>query len=105
MKYNMEKWRSIIAECHTSDLSQKQFCQKNNLSYEAYRYWRKKINRIDSSLDEPCNQLVQYKLPSKPKTYSNYIFEWPDGMKLSIPEKISGEELTILVEKFRSETQ
>ena len=50
MKYSMEKWRSIIAECHTSDLNQREFCQKKNLSYEAYRYWRKKFNRVDSSI-------------------------------------------------------
>lgn len=40
----LAEWTAIIKDCKNSGLKISEYCREHNLSYDAYRYWRRKIN-------------------------------------------------------------
>lgn len=103
MSKRIEEWRAIIAECKSSEGSQRDFCKEKNLSFSTFQYWRTKINKLDmtiASSDSHSARFVRHALPQVGGG-SSYIFEWPDGMRLHLPLHASVEEVTVLTERLR----
>lgn len=43
MTKTQELWKKRIEAWERSDISQKKYCKQNNISYSAFKYWRKKL--------------------------------------------------------------
>ena len=100
MSKKIEEWRNIIADCRKSGIPQREYCKTKNLSYPTFNYWRTKIKKIDSPVcqDAPA-PFVHHTFPSM--NQSTFILEWPDGMRLKIPNHLSREDVTDLLFKLR----
>ena len=46
--YSHEEWRMIFSQRLQSGLSVRKWCEKNNFKYDTYKYWEKKIRRMDT---------------------------------------------------------
>lgn len=44
-KTTLEHWTNIFAEWRKSGESQRGFCRRKDISYSAFGYWRKKVDR------------------------------------------------------------
>ena len=42
-EYREQTWTTIIQECNTSGLSNKEFCEQRGLSLASYYYWLRKL--------------------------------------------------------------
>lgn len=101
MSKKIEKWRDIIADCKSSGMPQREYCRKKNLSYATFSYWRTKINKVDyPACHDGTAPFVRHSLPSM--TNTAFILEWPDGMRLKMPNHLRAEDVADLVSKLRT---
>lgn len=45
MKYRTQKWYGIIKACKSSGLSNKAWCEQNNINLKCYYYWQRKFKK------------------------------------------------------------
>ena len=45
-KRSIEAWRKLVTKWESSEMFQRKFCRKEDLSYPAFSYWLKKLRRI-----------------------------------------------------------
>lgn len=57
---NRDDWMQLMAEYDASDLTQRQFCARQQLAYSTFCYWRKRL----SSDATPAAALIE--LPMQP---------------------------------------
>lgn len=43
-KENLKFWTEQLRAFHLAGLTQKEFCQRNNLVYSSFRYWKRRID-------------------------------------------------------------
>ena len=62
--YSHEEWRMIFSQRLQSGLSVRKWCEKNNFKYDTYKYWEKKIRRMDSEPESfPVTEQTFIELP------------------------------------------
>jgi len=66
-----EEWVALMAEYEAGDLSQREFCERYEVAYSSFGYWRKQL----------CSQATASVLPSEPllelpSLVSNKSTEW-----------------------------
>jgi len=101
MSTKIERWRDIIADCRKSGLPQREYCRTKNLSYPTFSYWRTKINMIDVPAgNDDSAPFVRRSFPSM--NNAAFVLEWPDGMRLKMPNHLSREDMADLVHRLRT---
>jgi hypothetical protein len=101
MNKKIDEWRGIIVDCKKSGLPQREYCRTKNLSYPTFSYWRTKINKLDSQANTDVSApFVRRSLPLMNNTA--FVLEWPDGMRLKMPNHLSREDVTDLVHRLRT---
>ena len=68
---NREEWVALMAVYEAGDLSQREFCERHELAYSTFGYWRKQL----------CSPAVKPVRPSEPllelsPLVSNEATEW-----------------------------
>ena len=101
MSKKIDEWRDIIADCKDSGLPQREYCRAKNLSYPTFSYWRTKINKIDSQAHHD-NSATFVRRSFPPMNNAAFVLEWPDGMRLKMPNHLSREDVTDLVHRLRT---
>lgn len=73
MKYTNEEWKKLFKRADESELSAKQWCLENNISYGAYKYHRYgKVKNKDTADIKANQKLVKVRLTdSNNQTDSN----------------------------------
>lgn len=62
--YSQEEWRVIFSQRLQSGLSVRKWCERNNFKYDTYKYWEKKIRRLESEPDSaPVSEQSFIELP------------------------------------------
>ena len=49
---NKHKWQTAIEKQRSSGLSQKQWCQENEVNLHNFRYWVRRLKTIETESDE-----------------------------------------------------
>ncbi|BES63915.1 hypothetical protein SANA_03540 [Gottschalkiaceae bacterium SANA] len=49
---NKQKWQEIIEHQRSSGLSQKQWCEENQVNLHSFRYWVRRLKGIKTETDE-----------------------------------------------------
>jgi hypothetical protein len=49
---NKQKWQDAIENQRSSGLSQKQWCQENEINLHNFRYWVRRLKTIETESDE-----------------------------------------------------
>ena len=87
----LEFWKHHIDQCHQSGLSQRHYCQANNLALSTLGYWKRKLSREP----EAPIQFYPLVLPDDSRTSLHA------GLTLRLKEKRFGIEIA---ENFSSST-
>ena len=99
-KYKLDQWKEHITEWQKSGKPREVFCREKDVTVATFAYWRTKIRKIESPHPQVKDGFVRYNLPSTPT--KGFTIEWPDGMKLSLPENIKLQELATLVRALKN---
>ena len=94
---------ATIEKYFASGLTQKQFCQQEQLAYATFQLWLKKYRQANADATherpQPGNNFVPLTFtPLKPKSdFSHYIIEYPNGVVLRVSGEIEPQTLIHLV--------
>jgi len=89
-----EKMFSSIASWQSSDLSQKEWCQQQNIAYHIFHYWYKKYKE-EQQLTDGNAPFVRLTVKSELGTACEVVFN--DGTKVIFREPISVQYLKSLL--------
>jgi hypothetical protein len=90
-----QKMFSLIDQWQQSDISQKRFCEQNNIQYSVFHYWYKRY-RIQNQDPEASKQFI--KLAVSPLTGSGYAeLVLPDGKRLLFHQPVTSDYLKTLI--------
>jgi hypothetical protein len=95
----LDTWKILIDEWEESGKTRKEFCREKNVTIANFGYWRTKINKIENPKPQGNNTFIRCKLSSSPS--KGFFLEWPEGMKLRLPENIKIQEIAALVKALR----
>jgi len=97
---NFDKWKALIDEWQQSGKTRKEFCLEKNITIANFGYWRTKINKIENSKPQENNTFIRCKLSSS--HLKGFSLEWPEGMKLRLPENMNINEIAALIKALRN---
>lgn len=91
---NQTLWRSRIEEQLLSELTQSAWCKQNNINYQSFQYWKKRLKQIVSDGESGSVQFISL-APMKQTVGGNVAItigriklEWHDGIKSSELDQI-----------------
>ena len=91
MKSDQKKdfWKQHIHDWSKSKLSQKVYCQQNNISFASFGYWRTRLNRLQIA----GKKLVPVTV-TRPSTV--VVITLPLGVRMDVPTHALAEVLPIV---------
>ena len=91
-----EHWATILDQQRQSKLSIKQFCTEQNLSYQTFYYWSKKLTQ-----PEPETK-VQPIIVSEPVASTNcVVLTLSNGIRAELPISLSPSQIKSWVEALQ----
>ena len=79
-----EFWRQHIETCAQSNLTQAEYCRKNNLSRYAFGYWKTKLNK-----EKAFRPLLPVSIkPGITPASSSFNNHYPSGVSISYDHRI-----------------
>lgn len=82
-------WTSLIAQQKQSQLSIKQFCEHNNINYQTFFYWSKRLRSPETvqtllpiAFDEPRHSLSEV-----------VVLLFANGMRAELPAALSPAQI------------
>ena len=82
-------WQQHIHDWSKSKLSQKVYCQQNNISFASFGYWRTRLNR----LQKPAKKWVPVTL-TRPSAV--VVMTLPMGVRIDVPVHALDEVLPVV---------
>lgn len=108
---NLAKWAQIISEQKSSSLTIRDWCLQNNISHNAYNYWKHKLKEsyIDSVLPDivpivnqaPSPLLRESRDSNETGKTLNSISITADGIRIEVDSSISDQRLISLIKAVR----
>jgi|APSaa5957512622_1039677.scaffolds.fasta_scaffold67635_1 hypothetical protein len=90
----LQKFIPILKQQQSSDLNQKDFCQKNGITISIFNYWKKKILDGESSTN-PFIELKNSAITPKPESFE---IKTPRGYSVIVPVHFNSSELSVILE-------
>lgn len=102
-KQRRDKWRKIVDEYLNSNMTQKTFCEKHNLSIPQLVYYHGQFKREKESLTAKPS-FVPVKVPhhEKPVVMSEIKLSLPNGFQCAFPSHTDSAQIKRLVEVLLS---
>lgn len=75
-------WKDQVATWRGSDISQRKFCNANNLSYPRFIYWRRKFERGSGSSQEKRESSGFATVDCRPELNGALTLSLPSGLVL-----------------------
>lgn len=82
-------WQQHIDDWRQSKLSQKEYCQRNDISFSSFSYWRTRFNRVAKS----SRKFIPV---SGGSSHSVICLFLPGGLRLDVPSHALAEVLPIV---------
>ena len=90
-----QMWKTI-ADWRNSGLSQKQFCEQNNLRYHAFHYWYKRYRNTEAASGVEVGNFVPVTVNAGSVT--SYVeVQLADGKKILFHQPVSVDYLKMLI--------
>jgi hypothetical protein len=80
-----------------SGLTQRDWCERNNISYATFHYWYRRYRNADSSLEEGSDGFVQLMVRGGVSTDGWCELSMPDGRRLVFHQAVDADFLKQLV--------
>ena len=93
-----QQWTKLVAECQSSQMTVKAWCELNNINIKTYYYWLRKIRTAATEVLEP--QLVRLEEPERAEADSKIHIRYGEA-ELSLPEDVDLEAVTVLLNALR----
>jgi hypothetical protein len=94
-----KKWQAHLATQAKSGLSRSEYCRRQQISYHAFYYWRKKLSKTDG--DNVA--LVPITMQAEPRRVMSYgvaadlTLVLPGNMSIAVGDNFSGATLNRLL--------
>ncbi len=94
----------VIAKYLASNLTQKTFCQQENLNYKTFHYWLKKYRAhqgahgLKKSTDSGAALLPVHITPAAPTSGAPCEISYPNGITIRFSQPVGAELLRQLIE-------
>ncbi len=93
-EYKHDFWRRHIEGWRQSKLSQKAYCQQQDVSFSSFGYWRARLNRKT----EARGKFIPVNLAGVSASVNVFL---PLGVRLEIPVHALAEVLPVIVHSVR----
>ncbi len=91
-----QHWINILEQQQQSGVSIKQFCAEQNINYQTFYYWSKKLSK-----PEPKTQ-VQPIVVTEPTTHSNsVVLTFSNGIRAELPIALNLKQIKNWVEALQ----
>jgi len=98
-----EKWQKIIDEYLVSDMTQKSFCEQQNVSLPQFVYYHTQFKREKNpQVVKSCFVPVKIPQQEKPVTGSEVKLSLPNGFQCTFSSHIDAVQIKRLVEALLS---
>ncbi len=92
-----KEWKPHLDAWKASGLTQKEFCDQNDLKIDQFKSWRKRYLKAGKS----TASFQPVKVSSESPRSANMIqVALPSGVRMSIPSNIDSDLLSLLLEKL-----
>ena len=96
-KNSQEKMFAIIASWKQSNLSQKAYCEQNDIRYYVFHYWYKRYRDEQSNSTEPAFIPLNVKPPLSDATCANIEVVLADGKRILFHRPVSSDFLKAVI--------
>jgi hypothetical protein len=96
-KQTQEDMFSKITSWKQSGLSQKAYCEQNNIRYYVFHYWYKRYRDQRDAVLDPTFVPLTVKLPTFPVSNSAVEILLPDGKRILFHHPVSSDYLKALI--------
>jgi hypothetical protein len=80
-----------------SGLSQKDWCERNHVSYATFHYWYRRYRNLDASVEEGTDSFVQLMVSGGGSTDGWCELSMPDGRRLVFHQAVGADFLKHLM--------
>lgn len=92
-----EHWANILEQQQQSGLSIKQFCINNNISYQTFYYWSKKLNQ-----SEPETQVQPILVTDLVESCAScVVLTFNNGVRAELPTSLNSLQIKHWVEALQ----
>lgn len=92
-----EHWANILEQQQQSGLSIKQFCINNNISYQTFYYWSKKLNQ-----SEPETQVQPILVTELVESCAScVVLTFNNGVRAELPTSLNSLQIKQWVEALQ----
>ena len=95
-KLTQEHMLAMISSWKQSGLSQKAFCQQNNIRYYVFHYWYKRYRDLASS-NKPGFVQLEVKPSSSTECFANIEVLLADGKRILFHQPVSSDYLKAVI--------
>ena len=100
MQYNkqtQEDMLRMIGSWKQSGLSQKAYCEQNNIRYYVFHYWYKRYRDQGGAIEDATFVPLNVKPPTFPVSNSAIEIALPDGKRVLFHQPVSADYLKTLI--------
>ena len=91
-----EHWATILEQQRQSELSIKQFCTAQNLNYQTFHYWSKKLTQL-----EPETKVQPIVVSELTASTSCVVLTLNNGIRAELPTTLSPSQIKSWVEALQ----
>ena len=92
-----EHWANILEKQQQSGFSIKQFCLNNNISYQTFYYWSKKLNQ-----PEPETQVQPIVVTELTESCTNcVVLTFNNGVRAELPTNLNSLQIKHWIEALQ----
>ena len=89
-----QKMFSLIDQWQQSDITQKLFCEQNNIQYYVFHYWYGRYRKQNQNT-EKSPRFIKLAVSSTGNAYAELIL--PDGKRLLFHQPVTSDYLKMLI--------
>lgn len=94
-------WFEHVKACESSELTQPEFCRKNNLSMNTFAYYRSQYLAQQKVPSKASSPFVEIQIPPS-TSVEPFSLSFPNGVTLSLPQQFNDRQLVKLIEVLRT---
>ncbi len=96
-KYRAQNWATVIQECNSSGLSNREFCRQRGIAEKSFYYWQRKLRQ--QLVESAAPQLIQLDQVPVPDEMLQIQYR---GAELKLPAGVDMDAVAALLHSIQS---
>ena len=96
-EYRAQNWATVIRECSSSNLSNREFCRQRGISEKSFYYWQRKLRQ--QIIETSAPQLIQLETASVPDNILRIQYR---GAELKLPAGVDMDAVAALLRSLQT---